>query len=515
MRKTTKKTAGRLTLNHGAAATAPTVNKGTFQSFTFNAKTKLVRNDKMEGKTWKVVPMVMIVEGVLNGSLGALYYPATELSKTPECWNTKPIVAPCHPVKNGKGVSACSPDILDKYKVGVIMNTKFDKLGRLTAEAWIDEDAANRVEPRIMEAITNGDTLELSTGLFTDNEETEGEFEGEPYEAIARNYRPDHLAILPDAVGACSVADGAGFVRNQAGNKLKLTSDQQDILGSAVLATLRTMGIKDVTSNEMSMRSVETQLYGLIRAKLVPAKTTDYVDLWVCDTYQTYCVYQFKGKLFKQSFTTTGDTKVELEGDPSEVVRVTEYRTPDGSFVGNRQPDQTTMNKKEIVDGLIANTASGYTEKERELLMGLPEAQLQQIAANTKVKAPEKAPEPAANKAVETPKASTPKVEEVLSANQLAALNYGEQMLAQKKAALVKTITGNAKNTFPAAVLNSMTIDQLEPIAALCATNETQEPDAPAPWFGGQAPVSGEPAANNKDDDGPLGLPVMNFESGK
>lgn len=43
-------------------------------------------------------------------------------------------------------------------------------------------------------------------------------FSGRPacptVDAVARNHRPDHLAILPDQVGACSLADGAGLIRN-------------------------------------------------------------------------------------------------------------------------------------------------------------------------------------------------------------------------------------------------------------------------------------------------------------
>ena len=40
----------------------------------------------MDGKDFLVAPMVMIVEGVLEGSEGPLYYPATELAKTPAVW---------------------------------------------------------------------------------------------------------------------------------------------------------------------------------------------------------------------------------------------------------------------------------------------------------------------------------------------------------------------------------------------------------------------------------------------
>ena len=36
---------------------------------------------------------------------------------------------------------------------------------------------------------------------------------GKKYSAIAHNFAPDHLALLPDGGGACSWVDGAGMPR--------------------------------------------------------------------------------------------------------------------------------------------------------------------------------------------------------------------------------------------------------------------------------------------------------------
>ena len=185
-----------------------------------NLSTKGVRNETMEGRPYKVVPMVMIVEGVANGSMGRLYYPKDELRKGLNLWDHKPIVV-YHPTANGEGISACKPDVLTKQKVGVILNTSVDNKGpggllRMKAEAWIEAERANLVDPRVAVAINQQKTMELSTGLFMDVEPVEnGDFRGNAYDGIARNYRPDHLAILPDKKGACSIKDGAGFIRNE------------------------------------------------------------------------------------------------------------------------------------------------------------------------------------------------------------------------------------------------------------------------------------------------------------
>jgi hypothetical protein len=67
-----------------------------------------IRHDSMEGRDYLVAPMVMITEGVHNGSGGSLYYSKEELEKTPESWNHKPVVV-YNPPMNGIGVCAFDP----------------------------------------------------------------------------------------------------------------------------------------------------------------------------------------------------------------------------------------------------------------------------------------------------------------------------------------------------------------------------------------------------------------------
>ncbi|MCH7979611.1 MAG: hypothetical protein IH935_11645 [Acidobacteria bacterium] len=94
--------------------------------------------------------------------------------------------------------------------------------GKLQAEGWFDVDRLMRLDNRILNALHSGRKIELSTGLFIDNEKAEegADFEGKPYAFIARNYRPDHLAILSDQVGACSIRDGCGVMVNQSSSSL-------------------------------------------------------------------------------------------------------------------------------------------------------------------------------------------------------------------------------------------------------------------------------------------------------
>lgn len=166
----------------------------------------------LEGRPHYVVPAVMIVEGVLNGSHGPIFYPADELRKSARAWNGKPVVV-YHPDMYSDGLAG-NPQVFNRQKVGTIFNVRYDNR-RLRAEAWIDVERVASVDGRIRQAILSRRTMEVSTGLMLEAVSNSGSYGGRSYELVAQNLQPDHLAILPDQIGACSIADGAGLVRNE------------------------------------------------------------------------------------------------------------------------------------------------------------------------------------------------------------------------------------------------------------------------------------------------------------
>ncbi len=346
--------------------TALTVNAtltANFQSVTANFK-PTVRHDTMEGRPYLVVPMVMLTEGVHAGSNGPLYYPPEELSKTPVVWNHKPIVI-YHPTMNGQAISACEPDVINTRKVGLIMNTSFAK-GKLKAEAWLEADRLKAVDERVVKAIEAGQMVEVSTGLFTDNEDVEGDWKGEKYTSIARNYRPDHLAILPDQKGACSIADGGGLLRNQSGE----ANYTQQVLARAM----------EIVQNEMSQSDTRRKLEELVRPKGKSDGSVPMAGPWIDEVFETFFVYQNNSKTYSQGFTQTGE-QFELVGSPQEVTRVTQYKTADGKIVGNSSARKgNKMDKKKFVDDLIANAASPWEEDDREYLMAMNDTKLTKLA---------------------------------------------------------------------------------------------------------------------------------------
>jgi cation transport regulator ChaB len=174
-----------------------------------------VTTRKHQGKEHLVVPVVMMVEGVHYGSHGPLYHSINELGRYPESWNGIPVVVN-HPEIDGISVSANYPDIIDEQTIGRVYNTFIDG-NRLKAEAWIDSEKLQQLSATMLDQLKKGELIEVSIGVFSDEEVVAGDWNGEHYEAIARNHRPDHLALLPGGVGACSIADGCGIRVNSEG----------------------------------------------------------------------------------------------------------------------------------------------------------------------------------------------------------------------------------------------------------------------------------------------------------
>jgi hypothetical protein len=501
----TRRATPRIVNNDATAAATSVVEHGQFNRFTFNLQTNKasLRHDRMEGREYLVAPCVMLTEGVHAGSQGSLYYPADELSKFPAIWNTRPVVV-YHPTQNGQGVSAADPVVFDKQRIGLLMNTRFEA-GALKADAWLDTERMKAVDDRVLNALESNTVMEVSTGLYTDNELVEGEWNGEKYKAIARNYRPDHLAILPDQKGACSIADGAGLLRNEAAK-----TGPAARLAASLLATF----------NEMSHSATWEKL----NAKIRPSSDASAVGTWVMEVWDDFFIYEKDGKTYYQAYSVDGE-EVTLDGVRKEATKKVMYKLSDGTTVGNQEED--TMNKEQVVNQLIANTSSPWTEEDRESLMGMSEAKLAAIVGNSKPAGepePAKAPEPAVVAPAQP--AAAPKAPEQNAQPAAPAVNAEptvEQYIANapagmrdmlaaglaahnaEKAKLVAAITANKRNLFSAAQLNAKDLAELKALAMLAQEPKQQSPAVPS--YLGMA----EPAAVGNQAEEPLVAPTLNF----
>lgn len=189
------------------------VNNHAISYYREGAGDYKIRQEQHQGRNHLVVPVVMMTEGVHAGSHGPLLHLGEDLAKFPAAWNGIP-VAIQHPQEDGKHVSANDPSVIDEQVVGRVFNTYFED-GKLRAEAWLDEESLKKISPLTLGYLRQGKPLDVSLGIFTDEEMIVGDFKGERYEGIARNHRPDHLALLPGGKGACSWSDGCGVRANE------------------------------------------------------------------------------------------------------------------------------------------------------------------------------------------------------------------------------------------------------------------------------------------------------------
>ena len=174
---------------------------------------KLSDNIRFEtiGKTdFLVAPVVALREGVLNEELIS----SDVIAAMPFAWNGRPFVIGHPEDEDGRNISANSPDVLDKYQIGILSGFHFEG-NALKGEIWIDLARAELVEDGqwVVSMIKNKQPLDVSTAYWREPTFEEGEFNGAEYVSIAHDIMPDHLAGLPGESGACSWDDGCGVPR--------------------------------------------------------------------------------------------------------------------------------------------------------------------------------------------------------------------------------------------------------------------------------------------------------------
>lgn len=459
------------------------------------------RRDTLAGRECLVVPLSMIVPGILNGSRGPLLYESPELKKSADSWNGMPIVLR-HPVVNDLPVSARTPEILNQFGIGTVLTSKFD--GKLKAEGWFDVQNAERIAPEILAKIKSGKPVELSTGLFADYvpAESGATFNGQSYDFKVTNMRPDHLAVLPDEVGACSLRDGCGVLVNSA---------------------------KEPITNALSFQQIQHELQEALGERFSQG------DAYACvtDVYDDFFIYQQGGDLYKLSYAKS-DAGVSVTGDPIEVERVVTFvpepESGESSSSGEMEMARNAAEKKAVVDSLIANSCGCWTEADREVLNQFKDERLDALVANSvkskqqeqinnavktaveagvivinegkiEPKPAETVPAPVANAA-----AGPAKLEEWMKTAPPEAVRIVQNGLAaeqREKDSLIEQITANGANTFSKEALQAMGLDTLRPLASLAA------PAAPAFYGANVGPVANRKATDD-DNDGPV-PPTINW----
>lgn len=294
-----------------------------------------------------VVPTVLIVTGVLNGAL----LTPDEYGKHVGGWNGRPVVVR-HPI-DGEGVAvsaADSPDVWERYTVGRLFNARVED-GRLLADLHVDLDALCALGMcALAERIKRNEVIEVSTGYFSDDDFTPGEFEGVPYTVVHRNIVPDHLALLPDETGACSVEDGCGTFRTNRNKTLGKNSMKfNKAKAKAALAALAKAPKVNSKSSKEDVVAVATVL------KTHELLTTEQLEIiQAMDPKQMEFAVAFIEAARKAAETEAG---TEVTTDPEE-----DKEDPEGPLPNTQEDDEE---KPKDVQGMVNNAVAAAIQKDR------------------------------------------------------------------------------------------------------------------------------------------------------
>lgn len=476
-------------------------NKQILDVYFVSTENYTIRKEQFDGKSFIVVPVTMMVEGVHSGSHGPVLHLAEELGKYPQSWDGMPATIG-HPFVDGQYVSANSPSILNDWAVGRIFNTQMVNTS-LKAEAWLDEVNLERISEDTLNRLNNGEVIEVSVGIFSDSETTSGIWNNVKYEAIARNHRPNHLALLPDEVGACSIADGCGIRVNS--KKTTKVTDIKTIVNSdnqsQVVRELSRLGfvVNEVGHNELSS-SIANIVYGFDGNSL---------DHYLEEVYSDYFVYQQSNyrvdprvrKLFKQSYSIDSANNVVLNGEPIHVKREITYTpilnangvdvaTTERIIKKNSRKTMCTDCVKKLADSLINNKATAWSEADREYLETQTEEHLEKMTPPTaEVKTNTVTPTREELLAVFSAKPMTN--EEFLglaSPEVRSQIEEGLALRVNQKTELVSQIAANAEQ-WSEDELNTKELSELQKIHKIVMKDESQTVYSGGGGLGGRTKI--------------------------
>lgn len=359
------------------------------------------RTESIKGIDHLVVPVIMMVEGVHSGNNGPILYTAEELSSFVNAWNGQPVVINHPEDENGNPVSANSPGIVESYSVGTIYNARMDGV-RLTAEAFINLSNIKDISAQAIQMILDQRPMSVSIGVFTELDEVEGDWNGEHYIGVARNYRPDHLALLPESEGACSWDDGCGIRVNQRNSLLtknnmthekKVKLEEYGVLLTLEGKTVSLFDNSELLENEAGYREVSQAIQSKLDSFDSPV-IVNYLE----EVFDSYFIYRVvnrengQGELYKRNYQMLDNGTLQIEEGVAKVTKKVTYeviqnngliRTKINNSI-TKQKGGTQMNGEVKaspckVNALIANEATKFTEADREWLNTLEDSVLDKM----------------------------------------------------------------------------------------------------------------------------------------
>lgn len=229
------------------------------------AKGAKLREEKKNGVEYLIAPVAMLVPGVLEGANSPpTLYPVDLVANTAERWN-KSVLVLNHPRnKQHQFISVNSSEYSGDTEIGFVDNCAYEE-NKLRGEAWIDVEKLKKLDTKLLNSIKARDKIELSTGLLSNVKSEQGEFNGKKYTQRLVDFIPDHLAILNDTQGACSIYDGCGVHANESpiDNESKIVVEDEGMKRSLIKMFKALLGVKekevessDETETEISTNTI-------------------------------------------------------------------------------------------------------------------------------------------------------------------------------------------------------------------------------------------------------------------
>ncbi len=311
-----------------------------------------IRYETFGGKKYLVAPVVAIRAGVFNDALN----PSDELAASVPSWNGRPLPVN-HPKKGDTFVSANSPDVLDSTSIGFFFNARWEDEA-LKGELWVDIDKAKQLGGEALEALQRlqrGEPLEVSTAYYSYDEEIPGRFRGAAYEQIRRDIKPDHVALLPNGTGACSLQDGCGAPRVNEDEEEKETA--MDV---------------NAPPEEVPMGKIRQYVQNL--AKLLGIEDSQEEEEVTPETQEE-------------------ETYSEPETVPTPNEQQTLEATVQEAETENQNQGGDMSRSNELVEALLANTDVEFSAADRSQLEALNEGLLEKLVAQNPTETGEPEPE--------------------------------------------------------------------------------------------------------------------------
>jgi len=224
-------------------------------------------------KATHIVPAIIIGEAVLLG-VGYEYPELVSrqmIINFAHKWNDTPVVI-YHTWDSAKELETIEASLVGRiYKPEILMNEEdddFEEPIRLLVELHINEAwlLKQKKGKDILDRILRGEMIEVSSGYYlTKFLRQSGKFNDKDFGGIQEDADPDHLAILPDQIGAYSIGMGGGLNRmNQEGETQPLiTNTEKGAVGMFKKRLLSNGSLSEAVVTAMDEKEAERVLNAL------------------------------------------------------------------------------------------------------------------------------------------------------------------------------------------------------------------------------------------------------------